>query len=162
MSPCWLEQIIKWQVRKENDIRKFWVFLFSNKNQPLNSCDHFLLLSQLKESSREASQALVCLAVVVWIRMASICSWMWLVSHQGVALFERIKGIRRCGLVGGSVSLGVGFEVSEAPAKSDGPLALPGACQSGCRTLSYHCSTMSACTLPCFLPWWLWTTRLNS
>ena len=36
---------------------------------------------------------------------------------QGVELFDRIRRIRRCGLVGGSVSLGgrgVGFEVSEA------------------------------------------------
>ena len=40
-----------------------------------------------------------------------------MLSHQGVALFEKIKRIRRCGLVGGSVSLGVGFEISKAHAK---------------------------------------------
>ena len=32
-------------------------------------------------------------------------------SHQGAALFERIRRIRRCGLVEGSMLLGVGFEV---------------------------------------------------
>jgi hypothetical protein len=35
-------------------------------------------------------------------------------SHQGVELFERVRKMRRHGLVGGSVSLRVGFEVSEA------------------------------------------------
>jgi hypothetical protein len=29
------------------------------------------------------------------------------------------------------------------------------------RTLSFFCSTMSACTPPCFLPWWLWTKPQN-
>jgi len=38
-------------------------------------------------------------------------------SHKGVALFERIKGIRRWSLVGGSGSLGMGFEVTKAHAK---------------------------------------------
>ena len=36
-----------------------------------------------------------------------------MLSHQGVELFDRIRRIRRCGLVGGNVSLGVGFEVSK-------------------------------------------------
>lgn len=36
----------------------------------------------------------------------------WGINHQETELFERI---RKCGLVGGSVSLGVGFEVSQAP-----------------------------------------------
>ena len=40
-----------------------------------------------------------------------------MLSHQGVALFEKSKRIRRYGLVGGSVSLGVGVEVSKAHAK---------------------------------------------
>jgi hypothetical protein len=35
-------------------------------------------------------------------------------GHQEVELFERIRRIRRCGLAGGSVSLGVGFEISKA------------------------------------------------
>jgi hypothetical protein len=34
-----------------------------------------------------------------------------MLSHQRVELFERI---RRCGLVGGSVSLGLAFKVSKA------------------------------------------------
>ena len=38
--------------------------------------------------------------------------------------------LRRCGLVGGNVSLGVGFEVSEAQARPDGSLSLPATCQS--------------------------------
>ena len=36
-----------------------------------------------------------------------------MLSHQGAALFERIRRIRGCGLVGESVSLRVGFEVSK-------------------------------------------------
>jgi hypothetical protein len=46
-----------------------------------------------------------------------------MLSHQGVALFERIRRIRRCGLVGGSVSLG--FEFFKAHARSRGCLSLP-------------------------------------
>ena len=37
--------------------------------------------------------------------------------NQGVELFERIRRIRRYGLVGGSVSLQVGFKVSKAHAR---------------------------------------------
>jgi hypothetical protein len=40
-----------------------------------------------------------------------------LLSHQGVALFKRIRRMRRCGLVGGSWSLRVDFEVSKAHAR---------------------------------------------
>ena len=35
-------------------------------------------------------------------------------SHQKVELFERIRRIRKCGPVGQSMSLGMGFEVSKA------------------------------------------------
>jgi hypothetical protein len=35
-------------------------------------------------------------------------------------------------------------------------LTLSAACWSRCRTLSYLFSTMSACVLPCLLPWWPW------
>jgi hypothetical protein len=38
-----------------------------------------------------------------------------MLSYQEMALFEMIRRIRRCGLVGGSMSLGVGFEVSKSP-----------------------------------------------
>lgn len=41
-----------------------------------------------------------------------------MLSHKGVELFERIRGNRKCGLVGDSVSLGRGFEVLKAHAKS--------------------------------------------
>jgi hypothetical protein len=41
--------------------------------------------------------------------------------------------IRRRDLVGGSMSLGVGFEVSEAQAKPSA--SLPAACRSGCYSL---------------------------
>jgi hypothetical protein len=44
-----------------------------------------------------------------------------MLGHHGVVLFERIK---RCGLVGRSMSLGVGFEVSNAYAKSSLSLCL--------------------------------------
>lgn len=40
-----------------------------------------------------------------------------MLSHQGVELFD-IRRIRRCGLVGGNVSLGVVFRLSKAHAKS--------------------------------------------
>ena len=46
-----------------------------------------------------------------------------MLSYQELALFERIKRIRRCGLIGGIVALGVGvgwrwsFEVSKAHAR---------------------------------------------
>jgi hypothetical protein len=33
-----------------------------------------------------------------------------------VAVFERIRRIKRCGLVGGTMTLGMGFEVSKAHA----------------------------------------------
>lgn len=35
-------------------------------------------------------------------------------SHQGVGFFEKIRRMRRCGPVGGSMSLRMGFEVSKA------------------------------------------------
>ena len=44
-----------------------------------------------------------------------------MLGHQGVELFERIPRIKGCGLVGGNVSLGVGFEVS----KGLSPVFLP-------------------------------------
>ena len=34
-----------------------------------------------------------------------------MLSHQGVALFERLRRTGRCGLVGGSMSLGLDSEV---------------------------------------------------
>lgn len=46
------------------------------------------------------------------MRMAPTDSKICLLGHQGVALFENI---RMCGLIGGSVSLEVGFEVSKSP-----------------------------------------------
>jgi hypothetical protein len=36
-----------------------------------------------------------------------------MLSHQGVVLFERIRRIRKCGLVEGNVLLEVGFEISK-------------------------------------------------
>ena len=59
--------------------------------------------------------------------------------------------IGRCGLAGGSVSLGVGFEVLEIQVRPSGSLALPVGYQSRCRTLSYLSSTLSALMLPCSL-----------
>ena len=51
-----------------------------------------------------------------------------MLSHQEVALFERIRRIRKYGFVGRNVSLGVGgrgFEVSKADARPDLSLSLP-------------------------------------
>lgn len=38
-------------------------------------------------------------------------------SHQDVALFERIRRVRNCGLIGESRSLGLAFKVSKVQAK---------------------------------------------
>lgn len=42
---------------------------------------------------------------------------LWMHSHYGVPLFERISRIWERGIVGGKVSLCVGFQVSEVIAK---------------------------------------------
>lgn len=39
-------------------------------------------------------------SVMGWIRIVSIDSYIWMCSHQGVEMFEKIRRIRRCGLVG--------------------------------------------------------------
>ena len=62
------------------------------------------------------------------------CICIWYCSPVG-ELLERIRRIRRGGLVGGSVSLRVGFEVSEVHARSSGSPSA--ACGSGCKVLSY-------------------------
>ena len=50
--------------------------------------------------------------------MAPIGSCIQMPSHQGEELFERIRRIRIHGLVGGSMALGVGFEVSKTHART--------------------------------------------
>ena len=65
-----------------------------------------------------------------------------------MALFRRI---RRCGLVGGTMTLGVGFELSKAYARPSGSVFLlpvdsdvdlttasPAPCLPTCRHVSYH------------------------
>ena len=49
-----------------------------------------------------------------------------MVSHQGVELFERIRRIRSCGFVGGSVLLEMGFEVANTQSRTS--LSVPAAC----------------------------------
>lgn len=49
--------------------------------------------------------------------MDLIGSYIWVLSHQGVELLERIRRIRKCGLVEGGVSLGMGFKVTKIHAK---------------------------------------------
>jgi hypothetical protein len=66
-----------------------------------------------------------------------------------VALFERI---RRCGLVGGSISLGIGFEALKSPFQAQ-RLSLPAAYESRYRTPSYFSSITSACVMTCFSPY---------
>ena len=46
-------------------------------------------------------------------------------SHQGVELFEKIRRIGRCSLVGGNMSLGVDFEVFKAHTRPRVFLSLP-------------------------------------
>lgn len=48
----------------------------------INSC-HFILLP----------------SVIVWIRMVPTGSYMWMLSHQGTKMFEKIRRIKRCVLV---------------------------------------------------------------
>lgn len=48
-----------------------------------------------------------------------------MLAHQEVKLFEEIIRTRRRGLIGGSVSLQVGSEVSKAHARSSFSLILP-------------------------------------
>lgn len=62
-----------------------------------------------------------------------------MLSHQGVALFQ---SIRRCGLVGGAVLLGVDFKVSKAQTWPSGSLFRHP--PSRCNTLSYFSSNTSA------------------
>ena len=63
------------------------------------------------------------------------------------------SGLFRCGLVGESVTVGVGFEVSYAQSlPSVNSSLFLAALRTRCRTLSSS-TTMSACTLPCFQPW---------
>ena len=47
--------------------------------------------------------------------MSPVGSYIWMLSHQGVELFDGRIG--RYGLVGGSVSLVVGCEISKAHAR---------------------------------------------
>jgi len=111
--------------------------------------------------------------VVVWLRLVPIGSYIWMLSQQGMA---PLRNFRRCGLVGvgvvllewvwscwsgcglagGSVFQGVGFEVSKTQARPSAPFLLSVDPDVG--TPSYLCCTVSAYALPCFL---LWTEPLN-
>lgn len=51
--------------------------------------------------------------------MTHINSHVGTITHQGVELFERLKGFEICSLVGGSVPLGVGFEFQKFMADLD-------------------------------------------
>lgn len=65
-----------------------------------------------------------------------------MLSHQEVALFERIRG---CGLLGGSVSLGVGSGVSKAHAELSVCFSLPSDQDAA---IKYFSSTMPPAILP--------------
>jgi hypothetical protein len=85
------------------------------------------------------------------------------VSNAEQSVGVRIKAlvgngtIRRRGLVGEGIacwrklSLGVGFDVSEAQTRPHGSLSLSAACPSRYKSLSYLSCTMSASTPSCFL-----------
>lgn len=75
-------------------------------------------------------------------------SSVYMLSHQGMALFEKDKEVwpwSGRGLARGSVSLWVGFEVLACPTVDT---FLPAACESGCSTLGCLSSTVSA-FIPC-------------
>lgn len=64
-----------------------------------------------------------------------------MLSHQGVEVFERIRRIRKCVLVGVGVSLGVDFEVLKAHARPSLSLS-----QSVCLFLSTPLACASRCS----------------
>jgi hypothetical protein len=53
--------------------------------------------------------------------------------------------VRRCGLIGGNVTVEMGFEVSDTQANKPNRAVSCCSLGSGCRTLSSFSSTMSAC-----------------
>ena len=55
--------------------------------------------------------------------MEPIGAYILMFNHQGVELFDGVR-IMKCGSVGGSVPLGVDFEVSKIHAKSKISLSL--------------------------------------
>lgn len=56
--------------------------------------------------------------LVIWIRMTPIGSYIWMLHHHRVALFERTRWIKKCGLRWRKYVTGGGlWEVSKAPAK---------------------------------------------
>ena len=66
-----------------------------------------------------------------------------MLSHQGEELFDRIRKIKRCGCVGGSVSLGVGLKVSKAHAKPSVALSTgQDIVLSCCSSASLHAATL--------------------
>lgn len=58
------------------------------------------------------------ISVVVWVRMAPSNSYSWMLSHQGVKLFGRIRWFRKHGLVGGRVLLGMGLWCFKSPCQA--------------------------------------------
>jgi hypothetical protein len=84
--------------------------------------------------------------VVVRVRMAPIGPHIWMLSCQWVELFEEIRRLGRCVLVGGSTSLGVSFMLSKVQGRPS--LILRALCGSGCSSL-------------CSPPWWQWTKSLK-
>ena len=69
--------------------------------------------------------------VVVWIRMTPIAPYSWILCHQWVELFKRI---RRCGLIGGIVPLGVELWGFGSHCQAQSPSSA--ASESGCRSLT--------------------------
>lgn len=77
-------------------------------------------------------------------RLIDLSAW-----SPGVALFERL---RRCGLVGGSLSLGAGFEVSKSPFQTQS-LPQTAVCGSGCKLpAASPALCLPASMLPAMLP----------
>jgi hypothetical protein len=68
-------------------------------------------------------------------------------GHQGMALFEMIRG---CGLVGGSVSLEVNFEILRTQARPSASLFLSS--DLGIELSATSPAAMFTCKSPGFLP----------
>lgn len=100
------------------------------------------------------------------VQMAPINSHIWILSHQGVTLFGKIRRVNRCGLVEVSVALleevcQWRWDLSFLKPIPDLFSLFSIVCVWGCRTLSYFFCTTFACVLLCSLPWWERTNIWN-
>ena len=131
--------------------KRFWTL---NNVETVRNCGDFwswadgifaLWYSYKPMGARESNVAL-------WIRIAHINRQAQIFDCFITRDWHYLREIRRCGLIGWSVSLGVGFGVSKAQAcvslfllPLDSDIDLSASSPAWC---------LLACMPPCFLPWW--------